>query len=40
MPRRVTEHEVPAGVTDFDAIEQHSDVIMSGEVGPASKAML
>ena len=40
MPGRVAEHEVPARVTDLDAIKQHGDVIMSGEVAPSLKAML
>ena len=40
MPGRVAEHEVPARVTDLDAIKQHSEVIMSGEVVTSLKAML
>jgi len=34
MPRRAAEHEVPAHVTDLDAIKQHSDVIMCHERAP------
>jgi hypothetical protein len=40
MPRRVAEHEVPAHVTDLDAIKQHSDVIMCNELAASLKAML
>jgi hypothetical protein len=40
MPRRVPEHEVPAHVTDLDAIKQHSDMIMYSELAPSLKAML
>ena len=40
MPRRVAEHEVPARITDLDAIKQHSDVVMCNELAPSLKAML
>jgi hypothetical protein len=40
MPRRAAEHEVPAHVTDLDAIKQHSDVIMCHERAPPLKAMV
>jgi len=40
MPGRVAEHEVPARITDLDAIKQHSDVVMCNELAPSLKAML
>jgi len=40
MPRRVPEHEVPAHVTDLDAIKQHSDMTMCSELARLLKAML
>ena len=40
MPRRVAKHDVPAHVTDLDAIKQHGDVIMCSELAPSLKAML
>ena len=40
MPGRVAEHEVPARITDLDAIKQHSDVVMCNELASSLKAML